>query len=66
MHFSFLGFFIRLRFVYVNRNLAFVYRPCGLEKKRMYAERVEQVEDGSFTPMVMSSTGGMGPEMSAS
>jgi hypothetical protein len=48
---------------YFRRGLASVYKSCSLEKKRAYAERVEQVEDGSFTPMVMSSAGGMGPEM---
>jgi hypothetical protein len=48
---------------YSSRSLASVYRSCSAEKKRAYAARVEQVEDGSFTPMVMSSVGGMGPEM---
>ena len=33
-----------------------------MEKKREYAERVERVEDGSFTPMVMLSAVGMEPE----
>ena len=41
-----------------------MYKSCSQAKRREYAERVEQVEDGSFTPMVMSSSGGMGPEMS--
>ena len=46
------------------KSLASVYRKHSLEKKREYSERVEQVEAGSFTPMIMSSMGGMGPEMS--
>jgi hypothetical protein len=48
----------------ISKSLASVYKSCGQAKRREYAERVEQVEDGSFTPMVMSSSGGMGPEMS--
>ena len=32
------------------------------EKKRAYGERVNEVEHGSFTPLVFSSCGGMGPE----
>jgi hypothetical protein len=48
---------------HISRSLASVYKSCSQEKKRAYAERVERVEDGSFTPMVMSSSGGVGPEM---
>ena len=29
----------------------------------MYEERINRVDNGSFTPMVMSTAGGMGPEM---
>ena len=32
------------------------------EKKRTYNERILQVEKGSFTPLIFSTTGGMGPE----
>jgi len=32
-----------------------------LEKKRMYEERVREVEHGTFTPLVFSCTGGTGP-----
>jgi hypothetical protein len=46
-----------------RNSLASVYKSCSQAKKREYKERVEQVEDGSFTPMVMSTSGGMGPEM---
>jgi hypothetical protein len=48
---------------YFGKSLRATYRDCGKAKKREYEERVGQVEDGSFTPMVMSSAGGMGPEM---
>jgi len=33
-------------------------------KKREYQDRILQVEHWSFTPLVFSSTGGMGPEAS--
>ena len=49
---------------YFPLSLASAYRSCSKAKKREYQERVERVEDGSFTPMVMTSAGGMGPEMS--
>jgi hypothetical protein len=49
---------------YFGKSLSALYKTASKEKKREYAERVQRVEDGSFTPMVMSSTGGMGPEMS--
>ena len=32
------------------------------EKKNAYNDRVLQVEKGSFTPLIFSTTGGMGPE----
>ena len=35
-----------------------------MEKKRQYDERVRQIELGSFTPIVLSTYGGMGPEAS--
>ena len=34
------------------------------EKKRIYNERIMQVEHGTFTPLMMSATGGMGRESS--
>ena len=39
-----------------------VYETHEKEKKRAYNERVIQVEKGSFTPIVMSTFGGMGVE----
>ena len=39
-----------------------IYRNHENEKKRAYADRVLQVEQGTFTPLVFTSTGGMGEE----
>ena len=49
---------------YCHKNLKSVYRQHSREKKRAYEERITRVDNGSFTPMVMSTAGGMGPEMS--
>ena len=38
------------------------YRTNEMEKKRKYNERILQVENGSFTPLVFSVNGGMGKE----
>ena len=46
---------------YFNRNVE-MYLMNEKEKKRKYLQRVIQVERGSFTPLVFSTTGGMGPE----
>ena len=43
-----------------RRPLASVYRRHEQEKKRQYEERVREVEHATFTPLVMSTTGGMG------
>lgn len=45
-----------------NRHgpLASVYRRHEQEKRRQYEQRVQEVEHSTFTPLVMSSTGGMG------
>ena len=32
------------------------------EKKRQYAERVMEIEQGTFTPLVFTTTGGMADE----
>ena len=39
-----------------------LYQRFEGEKKRVYGERVNEVEHGSCTPLVFSSCGGMGPE----
>ncbi|PFX23815.1 hypothetical protein AWC38_SpisGene11617 [Stylophora pistillata] len=39
-----------------------IYRQRESEKKRQYANRVMEVEQGTFTPLIFSTTGGMGSE----
>ena len=40
-----------------------LYKRFAADKKREYEQRIRNVEDGDFTPLIMSSSGGMGPEM---
>ena len=39
-----------------------IYKKHENEKKRQYAERVMEIEQGTFTPLVFTTTGGMGDE----
>ena len=39
-----------------------IYRLHKNDVKRSYTRRVLDIEHGSFTPLVFTSTGGMGPE----
>ena len=41
-----------------------LYKQFARTRRREYGERVLQCEDGDFTPMILSSSGGMGEEMS--
>ena len=41
-------------------SLNSVYRRHEQEKKRQYEQRVREVQHSTFTPLVMSTTGGMG------
>ena len=43
-------------------QLAGMYRAHEREKKRAYEQRVQEVEHSSFTPLVLSATGGTGNE----
>ena len=43
-----------------NTSLPQCYRRNELEKKRAYDERVREIEHGSFSPLVFSTSGGMG------
>ena len=45
-----------------NQTLSQMYITNEKEKKRCYNERVLQVENGTFTPLVFNVYGGMGPE----
>ena len=47
---------------YNNQNLNKCFKNNEEEKKRSYNERVLQVQNGSFTPLVFSINGGMGRE----
>ena len=47
---------------YRGKDIHQVYRLHEMEKKRTYNERIIQIEKGSFTPIVLSTFGGMGPE----
>ena len=47
---------------YANQSLKKCYELNEKEKKKAYADRVLQVEHGSFTPLVFSAMGGMGRE----
>ena len=49
---------------YAKQELSKTYQLNEKEKKRLYNERIMQVEHGTFTPLVMSATGGMGRESS--
>ena len=46
---------------YSSSPLAQCYCRAELDKKRMYDARIHEVERGTFSPLVFSCTGGMGP-----
>ena len=43
-----------------SSSLTATYRRHELEKRRSYDQRIREVEHGTFTPLVFSTTGGMG------
>ena len=45
-----------------NSDLATCYRKHERSKKRAYEQRVREVEHASFTPLVLSASGGMARE----
>ena len=45
-----------------SQTPAATFRKHELEKKRAYQQRVQDIEHSSFTPLVLSVTGGMGVE----
>ena len=47
---------------YRDKKPEYVYIQQDCEKKRMYNQRVLQIEKGSFTPLIFLTTGGMGAE----
>ena len=46
----------------MTKNLDAVYRDNEREKKNAYLRWIVEVEKASFTPLVFTTTGGMGPE----
>lgn len=46
---------------YVGQSLASCYRQNELKKRRAYDERIREIEHGCFSPLVLSTTGGLGP-----
>ena len=49
---------------YRNRALKSLYKHHETLKKREYGQRIREVEHGTFTPLVLSTSGGMSPETS--
>ena len=47
-----------------SKTLATLFRAQEKEKRRAYDQRIREVEYGSFTPLVMSATGGLAPAAS--
>ena len=47
---------------YREQNPEQIYKQHENEKKRQYGSRVMEVEQGTFMPLIFSSTGGMGAE----
>ena len=50
---------------YSNTSISKAYESNEKEKKRKYNQRVLEVEQGSFTPLVFNAMGGMGREAQA-
>ena len=46
---------------YGGLSLNQCYRQNEQDKRRNYEERVTEIEHGSFSPLVFSTSGGMGP-----
>ena len=47
---------------YPHLSIQSPYRQHGLTKKRGYGDRIREIENDSFTPLVFATTGGMGRE----
>ena len=59
MHFFDVRVFNPLASSHQNTTIQAIYKSQEQEKKRAYDQRVREVKYGSFTPLVMSITGGM-------
>jgi hypothetical protein len=49
---------------YFNQSPEAFFKSQSATRRREYLQRINDVDCGSFVPMIMSSTGAMGPEMS--
>ena len=47
---------------YKQKEPSVVYRLHENDKKRKYNRRIIEIEQGHFTPLILSTSGGMGPE----
>ena len=47
-----------------NKQMKAVYQQHEREKQRVYCQRVQEVERGTFTPLVLTAPGGMGQSAS--
>ena len=62
------GAFLNIRVFYPNapsyrtKDPSAIYKKHEQDKKRQYGQRIREVEHGVFTPLVCSTTGGMGRE----
>ena len=50
---------------YRSQNPSKLYKLAADIKRREYAQRIANVENADFTPMIMSTSGGMGTQMSS-
>jgi hypothetical protein len=48
---------------YRAKTLQTCFKSIALTRRREYEERIVRVDNGSFTPMIMTTTGSMGPQM---
>ena len=48
-----------------HKSIKALFKENEREKKRMYGDRVLNIEKASFTPLVFSTTGGLAPECEA-
>ena len=49
---------------HMKKSLSYLYKENENQKKNMYNDRIINVEKATFTPLVFTTTGGMGPECS--
>ena len=55
-------FDVRVCYPNADLDLKQIYKHHENEKKRLYTQRVMYVEQGTFKPLVFTTTGGMGEE----